>query len=87
MLEETLKRLNALMGFERNPHWEKWGKGRPSKEKLAKRKLAFEWNREQREKYPERYPALFRIQNPEDDMIIEGEGRQVRIKYRPRASE
>ena len=86
MLEETLKRLNALMGFETNPHWEKWGRGRPSKEKLAKRKLAFEWYREQREKYPEKYPALTFLLDCEP-IGAEGEGREVRIKYRPRASE
>lgn len=42
-LEEELNKVWGSTLFH-NPYWEKWGRGRPSKSAIEKRKKYYEWN-------------------------------------------
>lgn len=42
------KHIEQISGIKSNPYWEKWNRGRPSKNKLEKRKLYWQWQNENR---------------------------------------
>lgn len=66
-----------------NPYYERWKRGRPSKEAKEKRLLSDKWNQEQREKCPESKPFLSRLlsDNPTALNTING---KIKIRYVPR---
>lgn len=74
------KEVNAALGrhFKRNPHYEKWGPGRPSKEKIERRRLSQEWETENRSIH---LKALF--ESGQTPVKVEGEGkaRKVTLQY------
>lgn len=68
-----------------NPYYEKWSRGRPTKEKIERRKLSIEWEQRQIKEHPERYPFLtFLLTKPTPIVKSKGKQRTVRILYKSR---
>jgi hypothetical protein len=74
--------LNEI--YEANPYFEKWGKGRPSKKKIAKRKLSHEWESEQRKKHPGRTPMISFLLSDKNKPNITKKNGKIMIEYVPR---
>jgi len=56
-LENTLF-ADEVLALDESPFYEKWSKGRPSKEQLKKRELHNSWFEQRINKYPYKYPML-----------------------------
>jgi hypothetical protein len=77
---EHLKKLHP-----QNPHkYEKWGRGRPTKEKVETRRLWLEWNQAEFKKHSERVGGFFyELTNSSNDLDVKQYGK-VTIKYKAR---
>lgn len=49
---------DEILKLDISPFYEKWKRGRPSKEQLKKRELHHEWFKQRIKKYPHKYPML-----------------------------
>ncbi len=64
-----------------NPYFEKWKRGRPSKEAIAKRKLANYWRDCHKKQHPDLYPFTNYLLNCDDNgKVIKSENSKGRIR-------
>lgn len=68
-----------------NPYWENWGRGRPSKEKKAKREKYYEWERIMDELFPSRKPFLNMLKKMPQELTSLREG-GVKVLYTQRTT-
>ena len=77
--------------FGENPYYEKWGRGRPSKEARRQRERFHIWNKKHIELYPELYPSLIHLLNNTYPIVSNidesSKVRKVKIMYVQRGTE
>lgn len=59
-----------VLKLDVSPYYEKWKKGRPSKEQLNKRGLHHEWFAQRIRRYPHKYPMLSFLLSDKQDLQV-----------------
>lgn len=75
-----VKELDKIMKdlpISGNPYMEKWGRGRPSKEAIEKRKKAQQWVKD----HPAQYPFLTTLLNRESNHHVRVKNGKVKVMY------